>query len=368
MKANTGTTGKFVRNLRIILAITGKDILDAIRNKTILSLLVSALALSAFFTLMPRLSDTGTPLVFLADAGHSTYASSISASNTLRVRMYTSVDEMKTDFILRADNQLALVLPAEFDRSLAAGSNPQLQGYALNWVSRKTIAEKTADIESRLAAIIGSPVQINMVGDTLYMLPGSNGGFLEATGIIVILLTSGMLLVPHLMLEEKRTHTMEALLVSPANSSHIAISKTLTGMFYVSIFALLVVAANAYLVLQWGLLVSSIISTILVAVSLGLLLGILIRNRQQLTILTQVLLIPLVVPLLLRIFSDELPANLTNIARWMPSAVMFDLLRTSFSNQFDPGQVLPRLGILVVYFIILFGISAWLIRRSERQP
>jgi ABC-type multidrug transport system permease subunit len=365
MKAEMDTIGKFSRSLNIILAITSKDILDAFRNKTILSLLISALALSAFFIFMPRLSDTGTPLVFLADAGRSAYTSSITASDMLRVRKYDSVDELKADFIQRADNQLALVLPSSFDLTLAAGGTPQIQGYVLNWVSRKILAEKTADIESRLAAIIGSPVQINLEGGILYMLPESNGGFLEATGIIVILLTTGMLLVPHLMLEEKRTHTMEALLVSPANSSQIAISKTLTGMFYVSIFAFLVVAANAYLVLQWSLLLPSIILTILVAVSLGLLLGLLIVNRQQLTILTQIMLIPLVIPVLLRIFSDLLPAGLTNIVRWVPSAVMFDLLRTSFSNQFDPGQVLPGLGILVVCFITLFGVSAWLIRRSE---
>jgi ABC-type multidrug transport system permease subunit len=359
-------TGKFSRNLRIILAITSKDILDAVRNKTILSLLVSALALSAFFTFMPRLSDSGTPLIFLADAGHSAFVSSISASDTLRVHKYASVEEMKADFIQRADNQLALVLPADFDQNLAVGGIPLIQGYALNWVSAKALADKTTDIESRLAAILGSPVQINLDDGTLYMQPNSNGGLLEATGIIVILLTTGMLLVPHLMLEEKRTHTMEALLVSPASSTQIAISKTLTGMFYLSIFAILIVAANAYLVTQWYLLVATIILTILLAVSLGLLLGILIENRQQLTIITQVLLIPLVVPVLFRIFNDSLPARLTSIVKWIPSALMFDLLRTSFSNQLDPVQVLPRLAILVVCFLTTFGISAWLIRRSEQ--
>jgi ABC-type multidrug transport system permease subunit len=241
-----------------------------------------------------------------------------------------------------------------------------IQAYVLNWVSNQTLAEKTANIESRLAAIVGSPVQITLDGGTLFMQPDSNGGFLEATGIIVILLTTGMLLVPHLMLEEKRTHTMEALLVSPASSTQIAISKTLTGMFYVSIFAILVVAANAYLVLQWELLLPVIILTILVSVSLGLLLGILIENRQQLTILAQIMLIPLVVPLLLRIFNDLLPARITSIVKWIPSAVMFDLLRTTFSNQLDLAIVLPGLGVLVVCFISLFALSAWLINRSEQ--
>jgi ABC-type multidrug transport system permease subunit len=359
------TTGKINRSLSIILAITGKDILDAVKNKTILSLLISALFLSAFFTIMPRLSDTGTPLIFLADAGQSSYTSLISASDAMNVRLYPSVDEMKADFIRRADNQIALVLPADLDQTLSTSEVPHIQGYVLNWVSRKTIAEKKANLQTMLSAIVGSPIQIDMTGGILYMQPESNGGLLEATGIVVVLLTTGMVLVPNLLLEEKRTRTMEALLVSPANSNQIAISKTLAGIFYLSVFAFLVVAANSYLVVQWGVVVFSILLCILLSVSIGLLLGILIEHRQKLTIVVQILLIPLILPILLSIFSDLSPGWLTNIARWMPSAVMFDLLRISFSNQSDPGQILPRLGFLAISFIALFGVSRWLIQRVE---
>jgi hypothetical protein len=48
----------------------------------------------------------------------------------------------------------------------------------------------------------------------------------------------------------------------------------------------------------------------------------------------------------------------------MPSAVMFDLLRISFSNQ--PIQVKSYLlGFLAISFIALFGVSRWLIQRVE---
>jgi ABC-2 type transport system permease protein len=175
-----------------------------------------------------------------------------------------------------------------------------------------------------------------------------------------------MLLVPHLMLEEKRTRTMEALLVSPANSSQIAIAKTLTGVLYVLFFAILVVGANAYLIQQWNVVVWTVLLSILVSVSIGLLLGILIQNRQHLTIINQVLLVPLILPILLRIFNDLIPGWLSNVIQWIPSAVIFDLLRFSFSNQSAAGYILPRLGILVISFIALFGLSAWLIQRVER--
>jgi ABC-type Na+ efflux pump permease subunit len=358
-------TVRFKTSLRIILAITSKDVLDALKNKTIVSQLLSALILSAFFTIMPLFSDTGTPQVFLADDGHSSFMNKIESSDKLNVRLYDSVEEMKTDFIKRADRQLALVLPTDFDQIIANGSVPQVQGYALNWVSEKAIAEKKAIIQSILAEIIGSPVQISMVGGKLYMLPDSNGGLLEAAGIVVILLTTGMLLVPNLLLEEKHARTMEALLVSPANSNQIAIAKTLVGFFYVSIYAILVVAANGYIILQWGVSLTDLTLTALVSVSVGLLLGILIDNRQRLIITTQILLIPLVIPILLRIISDIVPSWLSVIIRWIPSAVMFDLLRISFSNQSALNQILPRMGILIITFLSMFWISAWQLRRRE---
>jgi len=359
-------TGKLRSSLRIILVITGKDILDSVRNKTILSLLVTALFLSAFFTIMPKLSDSGSPLVFLSDSGDSSSMSLLTRSDAFRLRTYPSTEKMKADFIQRADNQIALVLPADFDQTLASGGIPRIQGYVLNWVNSKTIAEKKDTLQTKLTSILGSPVQIDMNGGTLFMSPESNGGLLEATGIVIILITTGMSLVPNLFLEEKRTRTMEALQVSPANSNQIAISKTLTGVFYVAIFAALVMAANAYLVLHWSVAVWSILLSILVSVSIGLLLGILIENRQQIIITSQVLLIPLILPILLRIFSDLLPGWLTDIIRWFPSAAMFDLLRISFSNRSDPSMYLPRMGILAICFIGLFGISARLIRRVER--
>ena len=205
MKTEMQKTGKFSQNVRIILAITGKDILDSVRNKTILSILVTALFLSTFFTIMPQLSDADTPLVFLTDLGDSSYMPLLRRSDALRLRTYPSIDKMKADFIQRADSQLALVLPANFDQTLAAGGIPQIQGYALNWVNSKTITEKKQSLESKLTNILGSPVQIDMNGGTLFMSPESNGGLLEATGIVVILMTTGILLVPNLFLEVK-TH------------------------------------------------------------------------------------------------------------------------------------------------------------------
>jgi ABC-2 type transport system permease protein len=60
---------------------------------------------------------------------------------------------------------------------------------------------------------------------------------------VTIMLTMGILLVPTLMLEEKQTRTMDALLVSPASISQVVIGKAIAGFFYI-----LVTAAIVYLI------------------------------------------------------------------------------------------------------------------------
>ena len=53
-----------------------------------------------------------------------------------------------------------------------------------------------------------------------------------ATVLVIVLATIGGFMVPYLILEEKQTHTMEVLLVSPASVSQIGTGKALAGLFY----------------------------------------------------------------------------------------------------------------------------------------
>jgi hypothetical protein len=76
----------FSQNIRIIMAITGKDILDAIRNKTILSTLITMLFIVIAYKILPTFTGTDTPLVFLYDADHSVYTPALENSNLISVR------------------------------------------------------------------------------------------------------------------------------------------------------------------------------------------------------------------------------------------------------------------------------------------
>jgi ABC-type Na+ efflux pump permease subunit len=369
MKPEQSLTQKSLRSrnhFRIILAITAKDILDALKNKNTLTSLISVLFLVVMYKFLPVLSQDEIPFVFLYDTGHSVYTQALEDSDTMIVRVYETYEIFEERFRGHADAELGLVLPADFDQVLAAAKVPQIQGYVLHWVSPEKVEQQRADLENRIAGIVGSPVRITMNGGTLTMLPDSTGGFLAATGMVIILIVLGMVLIPNLMLEEKTTRTMDALLVSPANSLQIVLGKAFAGLFYSLVFILLAFILNGSFVLQWWLALLTALLCTLISVALGLVLGTTIDNRQQLLVVANLIMFPLLLPVFLSIMTDLLPAWLIALMRWLPPVAASELFRISFSDQAIPLQILPRLGLLLVAVISLLGWEAWLVRRSDR--
>jgi ABC-2 type transport system permease protein len=354
------------RSFGIVLAITAKDILDALKNKNTLTALITILFLVALYKFLPGFTLDDVPFVFLYDSGPSQYTPAIQDSDSLEVRLYETKQVFLERFRRHADAELGLVLPPDFDQNLAAGEVPEIQGYVLHWVSSQQVAEQRLDLENRLSAIVGAPVGITMEGGTLTMLPDSVGGFMTAAGMVIILLMIGMVLIPNLMLEEKATRTMDALLVSPANSLQIVLGKGFAGLFYALLFILLAFVLNGSFVLQWGLALLATLLFTLCGIGLGLILGTLIENRQQLILVANVIMFPLFLPVFLSLMTDLLPAWLITVMRWLPPVATADLLRISFSELPVPAQSLPRLGWLLAVVLSSFALEAWLLRRSDR--
>ena len=127
---------------------------------------------------------------------------------------------------------------------------------------------------------------------------------------------------------------MEALLVSPATPAQIAAGKALSGFFFCFLGFGLICLSNLDLVLQWGLVLLAGFAAALFTVVLGLLLGTLMENRQQMVI-ANVLIFPMLIAIFISVETAVFPAWLTTVTRWMPLTAAFDLLRASFTPHTD---------------------------------
>jgi hypothetical protein len=144
-------------------------------------------------------------------------------------------------------------------------------GYVLHWVDRGDALELKRLVESEALRHMGAPVRILISQESVAISPDSGGlGVLTGLGLGFVVLMTGMILPPHLILEEKQTHTMDVLRVSLAGAGHIVVAKALTGLFYCFLalglgFILNQVSLVAYLpqlayMLAWALAVLLIVA------------------------------------------------------------------------------------------------------------
>jgi ABC-2 type transport system permease protein len=356
-------------DVRIIWAIAAKDISGALKNKNALTVLLSVLFLVSFYRFMPALTgrDDETPILRLYDAGESELVTLLDNSSAVKVYTYPSEEDM-TFYLTNADvPQLGLVIPAGFDESLAAGQALRLQGYTLYWVSGSESAELRQFAELHIAELLDAPVEIQTAGNTVHMRPESRGlGLTASLGIVFATTVIGISFIPHIILDERQSRTMDALLVSPASSAHIALAKALTGLFYGILTIGVSFAINSSLITQWWLAILAAFVGSLFPIALGLLLGTLVKTRQELTLWGWGFILPLFVPAILVVTGDLFPAWVLRVCEWVPTVALFELLRVSFSTQTAFALVVPRLALMFGATVIVMILVARRLQRADR--
>jgi ABC-type Na+ efflux pump permease subunit len=368
----TQTAAKRVsESLRIVWAIVAKDVVDALKNKNTLSNIVVVLFTVAAYQMLPAwLIPDEPPFLPLYDAGDSSLPAALENSSALDSRQYASLQLVKEKVAVGDEHRLGLVIPADFDRVVASGGEPVLEGYVIYWIGDSAVTELKEQVESEIASLVGRPVHINLEGNQVYLPPDpvhlGSSAYMAATALVLALALLGMTVTPHLMLEEKQTRTIDILLVSPASSGHIVIGKALTGLFYCLACAALVLALNRTFINLWDVAILAAIAGSLFAVSVGLLMGMIFEDRKQFTIWGFGAMVILLWPVFLSLLAPILPDALDLVVSWVPTVSILRLSIASFAASVSPADVVPALLYVLAWTFFLLAIVAWLVRRSDR--
>jgi ABC-type Na+ efflux pump permease subunit len=346
--------------------IGAKDIVDALKNKNTRANILVMVGMVVFFfwfsTLRPFDKDVS---VVVYDEGHTSLAiqtAKLADGATYKFHSASSLEDMQTQMAYR---HLGLVLPADLDETLASGGTPTLSGYIF-WANRMKVAQLEAKYTQAFTEILGQPVQV-AIGRNI-VIPEADAGGMQATiaqQLIYFIFSVALLVIPYLMLEERRTKTLDALLTSPASSGQVVLGKALAGFFYVLIVGGLALALNWAFIVHWGLVLIAFMGYALFAVGLALVLGSWIESPQQLAIGTLVLLPLLVVPPLF-FMEPAVKAGIRAILRWFPSAALASLFRFSCSAGLTAAQVWPNVAVAVASIAAVFGLVIWKVRQSDR--
>jgi ABC-2 type transport system permease protein len=348
---------------RVILTLAAKDIVDALKNKTTLTMLIGLgfliLTVQAL-PLMLKLDDR--PRVAIYDAARSGLADQLRRQRTLQVSEMRSAEDARKVAPEASGPVLALILPADWE---GTAGPLQVQGYLAHWISPDTAGRTVGETERALAAATGRQVVIQT--QILYPTMDSRGhNVMLAAGLVLAAVLITAILVPHLILEEKTNHTLELLRVSPVSAAQLLIGKGLAGLVYGVLAAAVLLAFNLAMVTQWGLMLPALLGIILFGVGLGLLVGTLANNEGTMQMWIGLLAVLLLFPMLVSFVNvSRLPAWVQQILSWLPTTAAFELARLSFGNTFPASVVWPNLVLLLIAVLLVFGAAGWRLRAWE---
>jgi ABC-2 type transport system permease protein len=369
MSSESGKTRfRWPESARIIVAIAGKDIVDAIKNKTTLTIIISVVIMAFFSQALPlllKLEDTKRVVIY--DAGASQLAVPLKSDGDLDVYRVPSMAELESTISEASGAILGLVIPADFDRRLSGVERLLLDGYSAHWADPTEVEETRSVLENRLTTIVERPVSVNTRGHVVYPQPDADGQpFMITITLVTVVTLITAIVVPQLMIEEKETHTMDVLLVSPATAWQVVAGKALAGMFYGLTAGTVILFINRAMVNHWGVVTAATLTGVLFAVALGLVIGSYANNQQALGLWSGLLFILLLVPMLLiNVMKADWPAIIQKVIPWMPTVALGKLYRVSFSAAAPFDVVGPNLAALLVATLVLLAVIVRHVRRMD---
>jgi ABC-type Na+ efflux pump permease subunit len=369
MKTDNATTALW-ENLRIIWAIAAKDITDAIKNKTILTIVLGMAMMMltvGAFPLLSKLSTTPRAVVYdagkLAD-GPSHLLSAMVEDGTYRLIEVDSQQAMADTLADLNAEVLGLVIPSGFEQMLASRAQVKLEGYVV-WARRSAADKLAGEMEGYLGALLVKPVHVEAEGNLVYPPPEGTGSQGMIAGVFaLILVTTGGFLVPYLIFEEKQTRTMDALLVSPASAADITIGKALAGIVYCLTAMAVVLAFNHANVVGWGVAILAVLAGAFFAVGVGLSMGTIFETAQQVGAWMIIPIVGLMAPILLATLGN-LPPMLESLLPWLPTIALANLFLLSFSGSATLAHALPALALVLAWTLPLYAAVIWMVRRSD---
>src|SRR5215217_7013734 len=356
-------------SLRVVAAISRKDIVDAIRNRYLLTALITPLVVALLFrVLLPGANPRNLLTVVVHDSGNSVLVTELRNTSQLNIVEAASADATASE-IEKRNGIGGLVVPSNFDADVTAGKQPELTIYINN---KKSVFEQAAFrrlLDQQVQSLVKHPeparlVWIDVDKETSEQARGGLGlGQLLLPLLLVMTLGMiGAMIVPLLLVEEKEKRTLDFLLSSPASLKEIVAGKALTGVAYTVLIAGLLLVINRQLVGNWLWTSISILLGLLFVVAIGLFMGSLLNNTMQVNTWASSVLILLLAP---SFPSLALPTGVETAMRLIPTYYLTEALKLSLAGSAS-SRILGNLAVVLVCSVVAFAAASWALRRAQQ--
>jgi ABC-2 type transport system permease protein len=355
---------KVSNSLNVVWSIASKDIVDALKNKATVFNIFAMIAIVVFFYWISsvRPFDKEIEIAVYDEGSSSLLMERVQLADGYSLVLYemSSIQQMERNMGFK---EMGLVIPADFDQVLKAGREPVLQGSIL-WVHRAKAAELESKYSQKLTEWLGQSVRVE-IGENFVVPQPNIPTWPVHFHILFAVFFMAITTVPHLMLEEQRTKTMDALLISPASAGQVVVGKALAGLFYVLLSGGLFFALNWAYVTHWGLALLAFLCTALFSLGVALILGVFIKSPLHIMVLMAPMVFLLVLPAFFAL-EPNLTANLKTILNWLPTTALVKIVKLSLSSEVPLDQLLNNLAIALGSTVLVFAVVILKVRRADR--
>ncbi len=351
-------------NLNSIWAIGWKDISDALTNKgTLINiLLVIGMVIFYWWGSTPRPFDKRIDVAYFDEGNSSLPTLTQVIGDSYQFRFY-EVDSAEEIGSSMGYKEIGILIPADFDQTLASGETAVLTGYTM-WVFRNSVSEMESKYSEQFSQLLGGSVEVNIGENVLVPDPSVHYNTVNFQ-VMWALLFMALMIVPQLMLEEKETKTMDALMVSPVSPGELVAGKAVAGLFYMMISGGLYLVLNHAYVVNWWLTLLAFFTTAIFSICLALFFSGFVKNPQAIGVLILPVIAIFVLPAM---FQHEpfLAPGLRGIFGAIPTSAMVEMMGFSFSSYAPRNELLTDLAIILVSIALLYAGVVWQVRRSDR--
>jgi len=266
----------------------------------------------------------------------------------------------------------ALAIPVDFSRTIAAGESGRVQ--VLVDGRRSNSGQITVAYLSTIAADVGAEVVPDAQTPTpVAVRHGFNPNLVYRWFIVpgltgILALFSALLITALSIARERELGTFDQLLVSPASTPEIIISKSLPALAIGSLLGLLMVGTGIFLfgipfTGSLGLLLASLVLFILSVVGIGLMLSAVSMTQQQAILGAFALGVPAVLMSGFATPVENMPMFLQWLAQAIPLTHFLVIVDGSFLKAMPPGDVLANLWPLAVIALTTLTMATIFVRR-----
>lgn len=352
-----------------IIKIMAKDAKLSIKNMSLLIVVAIAIFLPVMMSfMMGSITASGNETVAIGvyDRGNNHgYVDFLKTIPLYNVSVFGSIDQINQS-IVGGSIVGGIDIPANFDSDIAAGSKPSLTLLTDSTNFKSLIF--TESCKELTMGYAGLEYPLSIRTQNVVEVPGGSempgganySGFTAPTLLLISIIIVGVSVLPATLTTEKEKKTITALMATPVTQMDVIMGKSLFGVFVTVLISVIVLFLSNSITGNLPLAAVFVLLGAIAFNGIGLLISIYSNSYQTASIISSVIMTPLMLFTFLYTFIDELKV----VGSVLPNVYLMNGLNDAIVYNKDVSTQWVNLLVFTAITVVIYAIIYVSLRRK----